>query len=150
VLAFRTAAYWLPHPAPPLPVRYVEITEDSGHCVAASVYSSAWGIAPRYLDLMQWQVVIHLAGGVAEAISRGERRRHEVLTFAQRARAVLDDLRTLTGRRHDAQPFAMRAMGLLLAHWPAVAALAAALIDNHRIEGDHVERIMERIALCPS
>jgi hypothetical protein len=60
-------------------------------------------------DLMERQIVIHLAGGIAEAISRGERRKHAVLRFAKLscnadadlklAAAVLADLRKLTGRR---------------------------------------------------
>jgi hypothetical protein len=55
------------------------------------------------------QIVVHLAGGIAEAISRGERRKHAVLRFAKLscnadadlklAAAVLADLRKLTGRR---------------------------------------------------
>jgi hypothetical protein len=113
VLAFRNAA-WLPRPPPSLPVRYVEVTEDDGNCVGADIYSTRWAaedrIAPHYRPLMEWQVVIELSGGIAEALYRGERRPHAVLAFAQarcgmntdleRARAVIDDLRALTGRAH--------------------------------------------------
>jgi hypothetical protein len=43
LIAFKTAP-WLPRPAPPLPVRYIEITEDAqgqwrGVCVATNIYS---------------------------------------------------------------------------------------------------------------
>ena len=72
-------------------------------------------IAPRFGPLMEAQVVVELAGGVAEAVFRGERRRQEVLAFAEsnccidadleRAAAVLSELRRLTGVRPDAQPF---------------------------------------------
>jgi hypothetical protein len=40
-------------------------------------------IAPRYRDLMEAQITIHLCGGLAESVHRGERRRHEVLRFAK-------------------------------------------------------------------
>ena len=138
---------------------YVEIIEDtpgqwSGNCFGLDIYSTAWSedrIAEHYRDLMERQVVIELAGGVAEAIYRGERREEEVLRFAirhccigtdlKRARAVLGDLRRLTGVRFDAQPFAERARALLLTHWRAVTALASALVEDRRIEGDRVEAI---------
>jgi hypothetical protein len=54
-----------------------------GACVGLDIYSMKWDIAciaPRYRDLMERQVCIHLAGGIAEAIHRGVR--HEVLRFA--------------------------------------------------------------------
>ena len=63
VRAFRSAK-WLPRPAPPLPVRS--------------------RVAPRFRDLMELQSAIHLAGGLAEAIHRGERRKEEILQFATR------------------------------------------------------------------
>ena len=99
------------------------------------------------------QVIIHLAGGIAEAIHCGERRKHEVLRFAKlncnadvdlrRAAAVLTDLRKLTGRRYGEQDLAEQALALLLMHWPAVEVLAAALIENRRIEGERVEQISD-------
>jgi hypothetical protein len=86
----------LPNPLPRLLVRHVEITQDTpgqwgGNCVATSIYSTNWPIEC-----------------IAEAISRGERRKHAVLRFAKLscnadadlklAAAVLADLRKLTGR----------------------------------------------------
>ena len=57
----------------------------------------------RWGDAMQWQIVIDMAGGVAEAIHRGERRQREVFWFAlincgtdgdlENAEAVCADLR---------------------------------------------------------
>jgi len=84
VRAFRDAA-WLPRPPPQVIVRYVEITQTAsgewtGCCASANVYSMRWDIsciAPRYRDLMERQIIIHLAGGVAEALHRGERRARE-------------------------------------------------------------------------
>ena len=116
-------------------------------------------VAEHYRDPMERQVVIELAGGVAEAIYRGERRKEEVLRFAirhccigtdlKRARAVLGDLRRLTGVRFDAQPFAERARALLLTHWRAVTALASALVEDRRIEGDRVEAIIDHSMNTP-
>ena len=61
-----------------------------------------------------------------------------------RAAAVLGDLFRLTDVRYDAQRFAERALAVVLAHWPAVEALASALIEDRRIEGERVERIIDR------
>ena len=52
------------------------------------------------------------------------------------------DLRRPTGVRYDVQPFAERALVLLLAHWRAVEALASALVEDRRIEGERVEQII--------
>jgi hypothetical protein len=63
------------------------------------------GRVRRHVRLMEAQVIIHLAGGIAEAVHRGVR--HEVLRFAeaycemdadmeQEARAVLGDLFRVT------------------------------------------------------
>lgn len=40
-------------------------------------------IAEPFRDLMESQVVIELAGGIAEACHRGERRRRAILAFAE-------------------------------------------------------------------
>ena len=160
VLAFRNAA-WLPRPAPPLLVRYLEITEHSpgqwgGCCVSPDVYSMklpVYLIAPRYRPLMEAQLVIHLAGGISEAIYRGERDKREVLAFAEsncamdddlsKAADVLGDLRRLTGYRFEPRDFVGQTLAMLLANWPAVTALAAALVEHRRIEGEDVEAIID-------
>ena len=77
-------------------------------------------------------VVVELSGGIAEAIHRGERR--APLWFAvhncgmrgdlSKARLVLDDLRRLTGVRHEMQDFADRTLTMLEANWKAVELLA--------------------------
>jgi len=69
VLAFRNAV-WLPKPPPRLPVQFIEIYDDGGgNCESSNIYSSRWPCAvPRYRPLMEAQVTIHLAGGIAEWI----------------------------------------------------------------------------------
>lgn len=159
-MAFRTAK-WLPYPPPLPPVKFVEIIDHGsgrlgGNCFGADIYSVRWpvkSIAEPFRDLMESQVVIELAGGIAEACHRGERRRRAILAFAEshcaidadleRAAAVLGDLFRLTGVRYDAQPFAERALALLSANWCAVTALASALVEDRRIEGDRVEAIID-------
>jgi hypothetical protein len=155
VWSFRNAT-WLPKPPPRLLARYVEVTEDTpgqwtGCCVGPDIYSARWPIAciaEPYRDLMERQVVIHLAGGVAEWLYRAE----ALMTVATRramdadlgkALDLLDgDLFRVTGRRGALSPFIERTRTLLLAHWPALEALAAELIEHRRIEGERVQRII--------
>ena len=158
VLGFRGAA-WLPFAPPPSPVRFVELTDSaagcSGSCTAANIFSTRWSVrrvGQRYRDLMERQVAIHLAGGIAESIHRGVRGKEEILQFATRhcgtdedlrlAAPVLADLRRVAG--DGEQRLAERALASLLTHWPAVEALAQALIADRRIEGMCVEQIIDR------
>jgi hypothetical protein len=100
---------------------------------------------------MEAQVVVELAGPLAEAIHRGEWR--DTLAFAtrhcgaaadrKRAKAVLDDLFRLTGRHHDERHFVERTLALLTKYWSAVEALADALIETGRVECERVERIID-------
>jgi hypothetical protein len=98
-MGFRTAT-WLPHKPPALPVRRIEIVESapgqwSGDCTGANIYSVAWPldcIAPPYRPLMEQQAIVHLSGGVSEAIHRGARR-SEVLAFAKADCCIEGDLR---------------------------------------------------------
>ena len=71
---------WLPKPPPLALIHYVEIADSPagwrGHCLAPDIYCTRWSserISERYRPLMEAQVVIHLAGGIGEAILRGER-----------------------------------------------------------------------------
>jgi len=56
---------------------------------------------------MESQVVIELAGGIAEAAFRGERRPHEVLPFATRHCNIGTDSRQAAARE-IARPLAKR------------------------------------------
>jgi hypothetical protein len=158
LLAFRTAR--LPMSPPKSIIKFVEIYIDGaaqwgGLCFGPNIYATQWPegrINWKYRDAMEWQIVIDLAGGIAEAISRGERRKKEVFLFAacncacdddlKNAAAVLADLRKLTGRRYGGRRFADRARNLLLASWPAVDVVASALVETNRMEGAQVERIV--------
>jgi hypothetical protein len=55
---------------------------------------------------------------------------------------VIADLCALTKRRQAFPRFEQRALAVVLAHWPAVSMLAAALIETGRLDGDQVEQIV--------
>lgn len=134
-------------------VRYLEITEYepgrwSGHCVNSDIFKLKW---PQLHDAMEAKIVIFMSGGIAEAVSRGERRRHHVLKFAQdhcgmttdmmRANAVGCDLSRLIGCYNE-QRLVDRTLMLLVRHWDAVEAVARALARQRRLEGDEVEALI--------
>ena len=79
----------------------------------------------------------------------GSRYATAALVLTSSGRELLGDLRRLTGVRFDAQPFAERARALLLTHWRAVTALASALVEDRRIEGDRVEAIIDHSMNTP-
>jgi hypothetical protein len=150
VLAFRRAL-WLPPSVPKQPIHFVRINENGGgDCRSANVFSIRWGIAPHYRPLMEWQTIIELAGPFAEGIHCGERSRHRALEFAKarchadadlkKVEAVLECLRSLGVI--DTQHLIDRTLVLLLVRWPAVEALAQALIQHRHIEGADVEKII--------
>ena len=55
---------------------------------------------------------------------------------------VLGDLFRVTAYRFEARDFVGRMMEILETHWCAVEALAEALIEDGRFEGEDVERII--------
>ena len=156
VLACRNAQ--LP-PWDDLGVDSAEIGVDGkawgGLCSGTTVYHAAYVTrlpSWDWRDAMEWQLVISMSGGIAEAIHRGERRRRVVFQFARLncgahhdladAEKVLADLRALPGRRYGQERYTQRALKLMLAHWPAVEAIAAVLIRDLRIEGSTIEELV--------
>jgi hypothetical protein len=156
VLAQRNAG--LP-PWDGLSIEFAEIAPDSK--AWAGVYVGTQVYHPAYLtrlpsfdwrDAAEWQLVKNLAGGIAEAIHRGEHRPRNVFRFAMAncgaeddfidAEKVLVDLSKLSGRRCGLQRYTRRTLKLMLAHWPAVAAIAAVLIRDMRIEGAAIEELV--------
>jgi hypothetical protein len=128
------------------------------------IYSTKWPpecIEPRYRHMMEAQITIELAGGIAEAIYRcGARRGREALAFAEancgierdleRATAVLGDFFRLTGYPVYPMHFAHQTFEMLTTNWRAVEALAAHLIVDRYVEGRDVERIIDRSLFRPS
>ena len=68
----------------------------------------------------------------------------------ERIAAVLGDLRRLTGYRYRPEEFAEPTATMLLEHWPAVSALARALVAERRIEGGDVVEIIDRSLYKPA
>ena len=115
-------------------IKYVEISEGempagqwSGSCHGPDIYSPAWPvarIAPQNRRKMEWQIVIDLAGPIAEAVARGERRKKYAGTFAlfycgssedfSHAGKVIADLCALTKRRQALRRFEQRALAVVL------------------------------------
>lgn len=158
MLAFRFAR--TPNPSPPLAVKLLSIVEEeegrwSGCCFGPDIYSTQWPIeriAPEWREAMEWQIVISLAGGIAEAIHRGERNQRNIFWYAafncgtdkdlEHAEIILADLRKLTGRQYTEQRFAKRALNLLKANWTAVSTMATILANELVIPGDKLEELV--------
>jgi hypothetical protein len=162
LLGFRTVRS--PMLPPPVPVELMEVfTSENPHpylriegkCYGPSTYAPEWPkrrIANEWREAMEWHILIMQAGGIAEAIYRGERRKRDVLYFAilncgcrsdhEQVTKTLADLRALTRRPQSEQRFAERTRALLLRNWSAVRALAEALTEAKRLEGEQVEAII--------
>ena len=156
VAAFRDAR-WLPGPMPSPLIRSVEITEHSdgqwtGLTRAAGIYpqNSLDRLTPRYAALAEASVMTHLAGGICEALALGER--HQVLQYARDHCGIGIDLQQCTGcaddlRRlglYDEQQLVARTRRMLLANWVSIERVAEALTTHRRIDGHHVEAIIDR------
>lgn len=123
-----------------------------GRCHNQDIYSTKWTPAyrlrPQWQEAMEWSIVIDIAGGIAEAIPFGKRNHRDALQRALSTEGalvdfdsidlVLTDLRALTGQRLERfvayRHYAARAMKLLKANWPAVEAIAVALIRDRHID----------------
>ena len=134
-----------------MPVQFIEIAADGGgNCQSADIYSMKWPlecIALPFRDLMEAQVCVEISGGIAEAIFLGTCeawRSHCSDADLERAADVCRELRRLTGYAFRAEDFADRTLTMLLANWPAVEAVAEALVEDRRIEGEDVEAIIDR------
>jgi hypothetical protein len=57
-----------------------------GYCDSPTLYSTQWPalerIAPKWRDAMEWRIVSGMAGGIAEAVLRGEGRKKWGYGFA--------------------------------------------------------------------
>jgi hypothetical protein len=101
--------------------------------------------------LMEWQIVRDLAGGVAETAYQGHRARARfrfpLLLDSMRldydsAFATLNEYCQLRRRRYGINGFFDRTRDIVFAAWPAVAALADALIHARSIEFEEGHKII--------
>jgi hypothetical protein len=158
-----------PRPKPSPLILYVEIVEEApnrwaGCFVAPLLYNRSWLEDPqlmvKYDYLIAYEAVILLAGGVAQAIWSGERTADDAFRGAISHGGMdeklkdtdgdlalilnaMDCLSKVTGGHYEPKDVAEPTYDLLLKHWPAVEALAAALVKTNRIEGDAVEAIID-------
>ena len=119
---------------------------------------------PQFADwfsgLIAHQAVVLLAGGLAQAIWSGERTADDAFRVAishggmdeefedtdgdlLRISNAIDDLSKVSGVNYKPEDLAEPTYSLLLKHWPAVEALAAALVKTNRIDGGVVEAIID-------
>ena len=137
------------------PVTCTRKGKVGGLCFGSKVYRAEYAVqAPhwRWQDAMQWQIVIDMAGGAAEAIHRGERNKRGLMWFAllncgtdgdlEDADKVLADLNALTGKRYGLNRFVIRAVELLRANWGAVEAIAAVMIRDGHIDGAEITAVV--------
>jgi hypothetical protein len=143
-------AQWLPYGRPRLPVQRIEITEHDGHysgfCKGPDIYSTRWPehrIHNRYRGLMEKQIMIHYAGGIASAILSGANPTPTLLRDAmadygmiadmENVKPVIEDVCRLRGKFDEARNID-RATAMLRRHWAHVTALAQALMVRRTIE----------------
>jgi hypothetical protein len=112
---------------------------------ATLLEATPWPL-PYVCACIEWQIRRDLAGGMAEIVSAGERRKTE-LEYAwlhvhalgmeadyQSAERCLEDLRQLKRRRYGLRRFEMETANLVLRAWPAIEALARALVEAGTLE----------------
>ena len=150
-----------PHRDTTLAVKYVAVTEEkpncsSGICFGPMIYHNEVDRDHMARDCMEWQVLMYMAGGIAEVIHfrighktgilKAVLRQNKTGVSKDRAgwNVVLGDLRKLTGSRPSAHRLAERAKQLLLENWAAVETLAEELMDTGRVEGERVEQIFNQ------
>jgi hypothetical protein len=167
VVTYRTVLFPRPKPSPL--ILYVEIVEEApnrwvGCFVGPLLYHQSWledsQLMDKYDGLIAYQAVILLAGGIAQAIWSGERTADDAFRVAlshggmdeefedtdgdlERILNAMDDLSKVTGGYYEPKDVAEPTYSLLLKHWPAVEALAAALVKTNRIDGGAVEAIID-------
>ena len=127
-----------------------ECSDCAGLVEASDVYALVGGrrlwdaepdIRPRLKAAMEWDIIVSLAGPFAEAIARGYRGKSTILSVAivnggagedfERAENVLKDWKWATKERAGLHRFGERTRELVLSEWPAIEALAAALLKRN-------------------
>ncbi len=122
---------------------------------ASLLEATPWPLA-YVCACIEWQIRRDLAGGMAEIVSAGERRKTE-LEYAwlyvhvlgmeadyQSAERCLEDLRQLKRRHYGLRRFEMETANLVLRAWPAIEALARALVDAGTLEFEAAYDIIAR------
>ena len=159
-LAFRDMA------RAPAPVAVTSVEIDVGDTLRSET-ERRLGVCHSALSrmtwsMLEWDIVVNFAGGLAEAIHRGERNRRSALRIALAKCGMGIDLEAIKRRiaalriltdfpdddddRDAHRRFAWQALALLKANWVAVEAIAAALIERRKLDGAEVEAIINEVA----
>jgi threonine/homoserine efflux transporter RhtA len=118
-------------------------------------------LAALTLTKMQWDIVINLAGPMAEAAILDDRTKSNMLWTAllycgakadlERAETVLAHYRAATKRQYGLTRFGHRTRELVLSAWPAIEALAHALLKFEVIKYDQAAAIaLPLLAVSPA
>jgi hypothetical protein len=140
-----------------------EVNDCAGMCEAPDLYSASVNLGIPYREpepgvrsatiaRMEWSIITSLAGPFAEAAARGARSRTD-MSFSARccgsesdfeaAKAVLLDFENTSKRPRGMAYFEDRTRQLVLKNWPAIDALAKALLDYETLDHDDAYEVIE-------
>ena len=107
----------------------------------------------KRLRKMEWEIILRLAGPIAEAIMCGVTR-SETCLFAlaeegggpdfEMPKAVLDDYRLATKRKYELTRFVYRTPKNVVSAWVAIEALACALLESEVLAYEQAYPIIDR------
>jgi hypothetical protein len=102
---------------------------------------------------LEWDLVATMAGSIAEALYCWYRGADAIEEFARhsggggldfrRVDFLMGCLCEMSKRRRVLKPYVKRTIAFLEAHWAEVEALARALIEEKKIEGDRIAEIVD-------
>ena len=124
-------------------IRYVELElHESGRWDGA--------VQPNYYADTDWKIVALLAGPFAEVMYCGSHRvMHSARLYSggaadfEKVDKLIDRLSAETNRKRVLKPFIPRTIAFLEAHWHEVEALARALAEEKKIEGNLIAEIID-------
>jgi hypothetical protein len=138
-----------------------EVDDCFGLCEGPDLYTPGNDVIASYqeplksemLAKMEWSILTSLAGPFAEAAARGVRSKANMRWKAlfdcggmydyRAAGAVLQDYKKASGRRRGLPYFEDQTRDLVLKSWPAIEALAQALLARETLDHDDAYAIVE-------
>jgi hypothetical protein len=141
-----------------------QVDDCAGMCEGPDLYAASAnlgiiyqepesGVMPATLARMEWAILTSLAGPFAEAAARGVRSKASMRWKAlfdcgsihdyRAAGAVLQDYKKASGRRRGLPYFEDQTRDLVLKSWPAIEALAQALLARETLDHDDAYAIVE-------
>jgi hypothetical protein len=141
-----------------------QVDDCAGMCEGPDLYAASAnlgiiyqqpesGAMPATLARMEWAILTSLAGPFAEAAARGVRSKASMRWKAlfdcgsihdyRTAGAVLQDYKKASGRHRGLPYFEDQTRDLVLEGWPAIEALAQALLTRETLDHDDAYAIVE-------